>query len=470
MSGRGQVGAPPRLRAVVTALALLATAPAARARAETYFVGPKGCSDAGPGTRRAAPWCSLTAAAARLGAGDTLRVLDGTYNEQVRVTSSGTAAAPVMIEAAAGESPVVDGNGLSFTEQGLIHVDRQAHLTVRGLTVTASPYYCVSVSASHHVVMDSLVVKGCKHGGIVFDSGSHHVKALRNDVSGTDRCGESCGLHEAITLSRVTDFEVAHNRVHHGIKEGIDAKDGSARGAIHHNVVADMGQVGIYLNHAIGVKVHDNQVREIGSSCIAITAGDRASGLPRTSGNELYRNEVWNCKWNGLEFWWTAHGDLDNNKIYNNVFYATGANGLLLENTRNNIIVNNIFALNKLSGIGGTSVARNAVSHNLFFGNQTPGAVGEVVVTGDPLFVDPAAADFRIRRESPALDRGYFMGLPTVGRADIGAHEFGTAPGEEHSLSGCSARGSPGALSPGAAALVLLVLLAAVRRVPARRR
>ena len=67
------------------------------AQAATYHVAPQG-SDAASGSQ-AAPWASISHAVDQVAAGDTVLVGPGTYPELVAVTRSGTAAAPIRIEA-----------------------------------------------------------------------------------------------------------------------------------------------------------------------------------------------------------------------------------------------------------------------------------------------------------------------------------------------------------------------------------
>ena len=86
-----------RLRAVSVAAcasvvaALLVSVPgAASAAGTTYYVSQgSGCSDAAAGTDPGAPLCTVTAAAKKAIAGDTVRVAAGTYHEQVTAVSGG---------------------------------------------------------------------------------------------------------------------------------------------------------------------------------------------------------------------------------------------------------------------------------------------------------------------------------------------------------------------------------------------
>jgi hypothetical protein len=81
--------------------------PATEHVATSYYVSPSG-NDAWPGSPTQ-PFATIQFAVGRLMAGDTLYVGGGDYHETVSVGSSGTAAAPITIQAAAGERPTLIG-------------------------------------------------------------------------------------------------------------------------------------------------------------------------------------------------------------------------------------------------------------------------------------------------------------------------------------------------------------------------
>lgn len=83
--------------------------------------GPAYFVDAGKGDDRndgseAKPWKSIQHGQKRLRPGETLYLRGGTYYEKVRVTASGTAAAPVVIASYPGETAVIDGGLREFYE------------------------------------------------------------------------------------------------------------------------------------------------------------------------------------------------------------------------------------------------------------------------------------------------------------------------------------------------------------------
>lgn len=434
-------------RLALTAASVLLTAWSLPVHAAIFYAGSTGCSDSGPGSA-SQPFCTLARAVEELEAGDTLNLLDGTFPGPVRVSSSGEPGRPVVIQAAPQATPVIEGQGVELHDTGLVSLIGVQHVALRGLTIRNSAYWCLLISDGQSVVVDKVVIDGCDHGGLVARNTSE-LQITGTEINRTNLCDGLC-VHEALTLSNVRDFVVSGCWVHDGTKEGIDAKDGSRSGKIFGNVVQRMAAVAIYLNHATGVEVHDNDINHNEQVGIQLTTGDGATGDPQASQNSIYRNVIWRNNWDGIHFWTQAPGEMRENRIYNNTFHGNGRQAILIgddaETVRDNVIRNNIFMDHPLGGITGSAAGASIVSNNLF--HQSGETVGEDAVNGDPLFADAAAGDFHLRPGSPAIDRGYQMGLPTVGAPDIGAFEYGLEEGADPGC-GCAAAAAPAKLASG---------------------
>lgn len=211
------------------------------AYAAVYYVAKTGL-DGNPGTE-AQPWQTIQKAAATMTAGDTAYVRSGTYNEQVTPVNSGNAGAWITLKAFPGDKVIIDGTGLEFTVQGLIQINGGiAYWDIEGFEIANSTWAGVQfyVNSNHHVLKD-LTIHDTQISGI-YAGGSSHLTIDGCEVYHTN----SSGSQETITMSEVHDFEVRNCIVRNTLgvdspvgvqKEGIDCKDGSANGLIHHNEI-----------------------------------------------------------------------------------------------------------------------------------------------------------------------------------------------------------------------------------------
>ncbi len=125
-----------------------------------------------------------------------------------------------------------------------------------------------------------------------------------------------------------------------------------------------------------------------------------------------------------------GYGKIRNANIYNNVFYEN-SKGILVDgvDVDSIAIINNIFAKNG-KNISIENVSHFVISHNLYWRPESVGSglSDDYAVLGDPLFVSPDKENFHLRKRSPAIDKGIFVGLPFEGKGpDIGAFEYSGA-------------------------------------------
>lgn len=385
----------------------------------------RNCNSHGPGNIDQ-PWCRISDAGKATQAGDTVLVHAGTYREQMRLMVSGRANQPIVFKPFSTEKVVVDGQKIKLDEEGLLHIEKQAHLIVSGFKFIQSTFYGMKISGASDILLENNEVTASRNGGIIVDELSSNVRVIKNDVHHVNVAGPDKAIHESITISNVKNFLVAHNHVHHSYKEGIDAKDGSSHGEIRDNHVEYLAKVGVYLNHATKVRVFRNRIHHCGYSGIQLAVGDYAMGAKITEENDVFHNLVWKNGFDGVQFWQEKRGRLGKNRIFNNVFYRNGHSGILLEATKDNLISNNIISGNKQHGIAGEAIKNNKISHNLFFRNRYNEAIGENNVSSDPKFIDAERGNFKLKNNSPAIDRGIKLELNFAGRApDLGVWEWG---------------------------------------------
>ncbi len=182
--------------------------------------------------------------------------------------------------------------------------------------------------------------------------------------------------------------------------------------------------------------------------CLAVSAST-AGGHPPQTGVEIVGNTFVNCKYAILfgDSDSTA-GDVGNVKIHNNTAAKLRSGEFIQVKTD---IVSGTVRNNLWDGSGSTATALDCVGaahditglvadHNGWFGSSSQQSSCAMDCTGDicdatdtkgpdPAFVNWSGNDFRLRSESPAIDKGVPVGRAYSGAApDLGAYETGGTP------------------------------------------
>ena len=412
------------------------------ALAATYYVGKTSCSDSGPASSLS-PACTFSVALNKAQPGDTVHIQAGTYLSRLVVNKSGLSNLPITIEGEGKDVTIFDGTGKTHSEEGLMNILGKSYIVVKNLTLKNSSFYCAKVEqGSHHVVVQNVKADTCRHSGFAFTQGSSYVELRDSEVTKAGTCerdNRNCA-HEAVTFSNVKYFVITRNFVHDTWREGIDAKDGAQYGEISYNEVARTTQVGLYLNHAKFVRMFKNNVHHTGTDGIMMGLGDLAENAQDTSDNQVYQNTIWNTGGAGLYMWKSnSSGPMQRNKIYNNVFWGNKYEGMMNENLtatqfKDNVFGNNIIAKNGDQGCGLSSAtkASNQFRNNLWWSNgDGSSGPGTENVYSDPLVANAAGGSFVLLSGSPAIDKGFYVGLPFTGmNPDIGAFEYGSESGD----------------------------------------
>ncbi|MBN1934703.1 MAG: right-handed parallel beta-helix repeat-containing protein [Anaerolineae bacterium] len=464
----------------------------------TFFVAVDG-DDGNPGSYDR-PWATLNHAAETLHAGQTVYVRGGVYllECQVQFKNAGQAGAWITYAAYPGEQPVFDARAVQIGppqnyphDKGTLNIEGVAYIRVIGLTVRNSYQMGITVRDSHHVEIINNYTDTTFGPGIgVWDSnadgqGTEQIQVLGNTVThantwdmlpeGYKKEGEP--PHEAISIAGAQHFEVAYNYLYDTDKEGIDIKEVSKHGVVHHNYIRGADRQGLYIDAWFGaiedIEVYENVVHRCRMSgmILSVENGKAVSDV------HIHHNLFFDNLGTGFFFSRWGDGPRTDIQIYNNVIYHNGigapgsgaryywmTGGLYLfsNNLEGIDIRNNIIAENAAFQIGYSdhwlqidpdierafALRRIVIDYNLIYQTEKveyplylgwgPDMYANVwsftginALEAAPLFVNPLKGDLRLRNDSPAIDAGdpdLAYNDPDGSRADLGAFPAGTSP------------------------------------------
>ncbi len=449
----------------------------------THFVAVNG-NDNGPGTADR-PWATVNHAAEQAEAGDTVIIRGGHYvlPAQVRLRNSGRSYAWITFVGYPGEEPILDAELLPRSslvqgglDNGAFQIEGVSYVRVTNLTVINSHDAGFTIRDSSNIDLINNSTRGTFSSGIAVWDTDHnskrtaHIRILGNTITkattwdlappDVSRRGEQ--PQEALSIGGAVNFEVAYNRVYNSDKEGIDIKETSRRGKVHHNLIHNLGRQGVYVDAWFGnlsdVEIFSNVIHDCRGAGIALSVENGQS----VENVNIHNNLVFNNDGSGLLFSrWGIDNPRRNIQIHNNVFYRNGygtpsagqtyywiTGGLYLYSTNLHDIAirNNIFSDNRGFQIGYSELflkesrlwravarvkniqitgnlvdGRNTINSPIESGGKLPDRVriyavnGRRAIFGNPMFKDPANQDFTLRRASPAAAARVAAGAYTPG-------------------------------------------------------
>jgi hypothetical protein len=386
-----------------------------------YYVSVSG-SDANPGTL-ALPWQHIQYAMDRVGAGSTVNVMNGVYNETVAFPRSGTSGNYIVLQNYPGDTPVIDGTGLPINgETGLVVIENKAYVKLIGFEIrnlkaggSSSAFPAgiwirgngAFIEIRNNSVHD--IENSCNH------CGAHGIAVYGRDpnasvhdliINGNQVYNGQFGWSESMVLNgNVENFVVSNNVVHDNDNIGIDfigyegenpdpaldrARDGTVVGNLVYNIDSygnpaygtERSAGGIYVDGGTNILIERNIVHHsnLGVELASEHRGKNTSYITLRD-NFFYDNTQTGIAMGGYD---KRRGSTENCVIVNNTLYNNytqgdwGAELYVQFDTRYNVIKNNvIYANNFRRFIESWSdvMTDNIVDYNLYFapGSGTDG-------------------------------------------------------------------------------------------------
>ncbi len=280
------------------------------------------CSDSGPGTNPSQPFCTIGQGATVANAGDTVRVLHGTYAEKVKPSVSGAPGSPITFSAAPGVTVTGDGNQTSGSSSAF-RLASYSYITIDGFNVKNTIDEGIYLLGSDHIIISN-----------------NHVSYIGSPFAGPN----PCGIYMAVT----TNSTITGNTIDHNKLDGIRLFNISTNNTISNNV-SFANATGTSSRTAAGINVDSNSTSNTIIHNIAYANEDSGLYFQNSSGSNVIVGNV--SYGNG------DHG-IDNynspyNKIIGNTVQGNVTSGINLEGTAN-----------PGSGGAGTTIMNNIVVDN----------------------------------------------------------------------------------------------------------
>jgi hypothetical protein len=376
------------------------------ASAAVYYVSPNG-NDLASGAQ-ASPWKTLLKASGTVVAGDTVRVLPGTYNERVAESTSGTAS-----------------NYITYIS------DTPHAATVRGFRISGSYVRVIGFEITHltNVGYEAVRVEGSTTGVQVLDNFIHHVSAS--------------GGGSGVTLGGARSLVIRGNII---TWTGSPGGDNLGSGAKAIGNIGDSAPVLIEYNdisHTTDFLTPEGGLHIYRNNVLGPTGSTDFGGSPHVDGyqpnegttncfmeanwhvdnpmtdSHLYLDEIENnhhiamvknvsirsgdtlgTQWRVADYHFAAHNTIGQIGFGPRGGPANGGVFYIWDNSINNVSRNNIFT--------------NATSGSILYAVQSGGQIttdhdlswplGSAAIKADPRFVNYGGYDFRIRADSPAVN------------------------------------------------------------------
>ena len=324
--------------------------------AATYYVDGANASDTAAGTTAATAYHSFAKAMTALAPGDHLMIAAGRYDEPLRITVSGNARAPLVIEGAAGALPVI----VAASDAVSVEADYVTLSRVNAASTGPMGSAIVVQAGHHHVTISHVIAHDSGCAGIA-GLQTDYIAIRHNVVYGNGR--SSPWQCSGISLYQAADFDTAPG-FHNVIADNIVYRNV--------NLVPDPKLTGPSAGHTTdgnGIIIDD----------FRHTQTWRGQRTPAYSNSTLVENNVaFDNGGRGIQVFFSDHVTVRNNTVYRNLqdrrLLGTAFGEIQVVSSTAVTVANNLIVPSQDHGVGLLAVDTNSVvaDYNVSIGERPP--------------------------------------------------------------------------------------------------
>ncbi len=306
-------------------------------------------------------------AVSSMSGGDTVLIANGTYTEQINLTSShsGSAGNHTVFQNKTGDNAVIlSWPGSSYA----VRLNNSDYVDMKGIKITAARYGINIYNNSSNNMFEDIEVYGNSYHGVYFSSNDCDSNEIKDSIV---RNNSRYGIYLQGSNNLVDGSSVYSNGY-----DGIYAYY-AASSVIYNNSIYLNLKDGIYNNNGSNVDIHHNQIYD-----------NMIEGIYATYPNGHH--------------------------IYNNTLYSNDQSGIYLYKTtagtvriRNNLITNNKYGFRVKNGSSNINNDYNDVwGNSTDYNNQGSTYAGLNSLSANPLYVNGPAYNFNLQAASVCINAG----------------------------------------------------------------